>query len=366
MLRFFTFRLHLRLLGICLALPTLSQGEPVTYTSPNAADTDNAPVPTDRPSHGTFSFYFENDLFGDTDQRYTNGVRFGWTSPRLERFSENRTLGALGKTLDGLPWLGAPGFERNVAFNLGQSMYTPTDIQAVDVVGNDRPYAGWLYAGLGLIWKNEKEKNSLVLNIGVVGPWSFAEETQRLIHEARGIPVARGWANQLDNELGIALAYEHVWRLRPFNPDKLWNWDLLPYAGATVGNVAINARAGAEMRFGYNLPDDFGTAAIDPATTTPAPVESAHTAKRWYSDFGTHLFIRGEGRAVARDIFLDGNTFESSHSVDKEPLVGDLSTGLSINWRNTQLTYSYVVRSKEFKGQEDEQVFGSLTLSVTF
>lgn len=27
-----------------------------------------------------------------------------------------------------------------------------------------------------------------------------------------------------------------------------------------------------------------------------------------------------EGRAVARNIFLDGNTFQDSRSVDKEPL----------------------------------------------
>jgi hypothetical protein len=347
-----------------IALFSMLCSASLAFAAPS--DLDHAAVPTDRPDVGSFSVYFENDMFGGTDQRYTNGVRLSWTSPRLERFADNHLLGALGRALDGLPWLGNPAYEKNVAFTLGQSMYTPTDTRSVQLVEDDRPYAGWLYGGLGLIWKNAEEKNSLVLNIGVVGPWSYAQQTQRLVHEARGIAVPRGWDNQLHNELGVALGYEHVWRLRPFDSGKLWNWDLLPFAGATLGNVAINARAGAELRFGYNLPDDFGTAAIDPATTTPAPLEASQSAKRWYSSLGAHLFLKLEGRAVARDIFLDGNTFGSSHSIDKEPFVGDIGTGISINWRNTTLTYAYLIRSKEFKGQEDDQQFGSITLSVTF
>jgi lipid A 3-O-deacylase len=194
----------------------------------------------------------------------------------------------------------------------------------------------------------------------------FAEETQRLVHEARDIPTPRGWDNQLDNELGIALAFERMWRFRDRQDVSTWDWDLLPYLGATVGNVAVNARAGAELRFGYNLPNNFGTAAIDFAVTTPTPLEAPSRRKRWYQPAGAHLFIRAEGRAVARDIFLDGNTFSDSHSIDKEPLVGDLAAGISVNWKNTALTYSYVIRSKEFKGQAEEQVFGSLMLTWTF
>lgn len=337
-----------------------------SVSAQTARDTDDDPVPTDRPNAGTYSVYFENDLFSGTDQQYTNGLRLSWTSPTLSRYGDNKTMGKLGRLLDDISWLGRSGYEKNVAFTLGQNMYTPTDTKAVELVEDDRPYAGWLYAGLGLVWKNPNVKNSLVLNVGVVGPWSFAEETQRLVHEARDIDMPNGWDNQLDNELGVALAYERMWRLRAANSRRAIDWDALPYAGATLGNVAINARAGLELRLGYNLPDNFGTSAIDPATTTPTPIESPAYAKRWYSGFGGHIFARAEGRAVARDIFLDGNTFEDSHSVDKEPFVGDLSVGVALNWQNTQLTYSYVIRSKEFKGQQENQEFGSIMLTITF
>ena len=39
----------------------------------SAADVPARPLQPDPLDHGTFSFYFENDLFGGTDQRYTNG-----------------------------------------------------------------------------------------------------------------------------------------------------------------------------------------------------------------------------------------------------------------------------------------------------
>lgn len=347
---------RLSLLLLALSLSAVRGQE----ASPAAASQADLPRVT-----GTWSLYFENDLFGNTDQQYTNGVRLGWTSPNLEKFADEQSIGRIGSFADSL-WMGQGKYERNVAFTLGQSMYTPTDTFARELVVDDRPYAGWLYLGIGFLWKNEDVRNTLVLNVGVVGSWAFAEETQRLVHEARDIPTPEGWDNQLGNELGIALAYEHMWRFREKKDISTWDWDFLPYVGATVGNVAINARAGAEFRFGYNLPNDFGTAAIDPAATTPAPLETPGKRKRWYQPLGAHAFVRVEGRAVARDIFLDGNTFRDSHSVDKEPFVGDLAAGVSLNWKNTRLTYSYVVRSKEFEGQEDDQVFGSIMLSWTF
>jgi lipid A 3-O-deacylase len=38
------------------------------------------------------NIYFENDLFGETDQSYTNGIRFSWTSPDLSSYETDKTL----------------------------------------------------------------------------------------------------------------------------------------------------------------------------------------------------------------------------------------------------------------------------------
>ena len=45
--------------------------------------------------------------------------------------------------------------------------------------------------------------------------------------------------------------------------------------------------------------------------------------------FNWYLFAGLEGRAVFRNIFLDGNTFTDSHSVDSKHFVGDIQAGLA-------------------------------------
>jgi hypothetical protein len=72
------------------------------------------------------------------------------------------------------------------------------------------------------------------------------------------------------------------------------------------------------------------------------------------------------GRAVARDIFLDGNTFTDSHSIDKNYFVADIAAGLAVNYKRFIMTWTQVMRSKEFKGQEDEHSFGAIAVSYSF
>ncbi len=312
---------------------------------------------------GTLSFYLENDTFGGTDENYTNGAFIGYTSPGSQHYADYG--GGLGGFFDSIGWIGGGEYTRHVAFGIGQQMYTPVDVQNPSLVPDQRPYAGWLYGSLGLVWQTPKVKNSLIFNIGVVGPWSYAEETQRYVHERLGQRYPQGWDNQLGNEIGINMAYEHRWRIRDREDSSGFDWDLMPYFGASLGNVNTSANIGTEIRFGYNLPDDFGSGGISQTSSTPSPVNSPD-GKPWRHAFGMHLFARAEGRGVLQNIFLDGNTFRESHSVDKYPFVGDLSVGLAMNWKNTKLTYAMVYRTKEFDGQQHPQVFGSIMLSINF
>jgi len=71
-------------------------------------------------------------------------------------------------------------------------------------------------------------------------------------------------------------------------------------------------------------------------------------------------------RAVARDIFLDGNTFSDSHSVDKNYLVADVAGGLAVSYRSVIVTWTQVRRSKEFKEQENSHSFGAIAISYSF
>jgi hypothetical protein len=264
-------------------------------------------------NHGTLSIYFENDLFTGTDRYYTNGVKLGWSSIDLERYSQSPYASLLLPVLERIPFINNPAFQKNISFSLGQNIYTPDNTEALERLDDDRPYGGWLYLGFGVVWKNAQIRHSLNLNVGVVGSWSYAEEAQRIVHETRGLDVPKGWDNQLHNELGVVLAYEATWRWPRHERRVGLDWEFLPHLGFSAGNVQTFANLGGEFRFGLNLPDDFGTPGIEAASATPTPVEGQQRADAPRKfDLGVYLFARADGRAVARNIFLDGNTFGNS------------------------------------------------------
>jgi hypothetical protein len=265
-----------------------------------------------------------------------------------------------------LPYINEKAYQKNLLFALGQNIYTPEDTDRKDLITSDRPYAGYLYLGVGVAWKTAEVRNTLALNIGVVGSWSGAEQTQRFVHDARGFDHPRGWANQLHNELGLTAVYLRNWRWPKHTRRSGFDWELLPHAGVAVGNVQTYANLGGELRVGLNLPDDFGTAAIGPAASTSTPVDGALATPRSVFDIGLYVFGRVDGRAVAHNIFLDGNTFGESPSVERKLAVADLSVGLGANYKNTKLAYALVYRTEEFKGQKGGQVFGTVSVNFAF
>lgn len=323
----------------------------------------------------TFAFRFENDLFADTDRFYTNGIKLNWVSPDLEWFQELPWLqrdaplqNAINKGIRHLPFSDKKVRQRHVSFSLGQMMYTPTDPQATQVILDDRPYAGWLYGSAAFHSKSYKRLDSFEIQAGFTGDWSLAQEAQDLIHSIRNIEKARGWDNQIDTELAVALIYDHKHRYIPdIDFTRKWGMDAISSIGAAAGNAFTHVSAGFEVRAGWNLPADFGSSLIRPGGETNAPADRADPRyQNKFKSFSFHLFAAVSGRAVLHNIFLDGNTFSDSHSVSKETFVGDFVLGASVSYRRLKIAYSHVLRTKEFKRQPDSQKFGSISISYTY
>ena len=134
----------------------------------------------------------------------------------------------------------------------------------------------------------------------------------------------------------------------------------------TVGNVRTQAAVGTEVRFGYNLPRDFGSSSIRPGSGVDAPTDNP-SLMRQTSDWGLYVFAGTEGRAVAHNIFLDGNTWKDSHHIAKEHFVGEINGGVALLLGDVRITYSHVYITKEFKAQQGGgQNFGSIALTIPF
>jgi lipid A 3-O-deacylase len=316
-------------------------------------------------SSGTVSIYIENDAFAGSDRDYTSGVKLSWTSgwipaPETESDEQDRK-GWVASTLNILPFFKKPGDQRAFSILIGQAIYTPEDLERSDLILDDRPYAGYTYLGLAAHRATRKIMDTIELDIGIVGPHSYAEDVQEWVHRLLGSQAPKGWDNQLEDEFTLELIYERKWKLAASKIGYGFGYDFIPHLGGRVGNVYINANAGAEFRFGWNPPGDFGTCPIRPGCESGAAIDMDGGPGH---SFGIHAFFNIDGRAVLRDIFLDGNTWKDSHSVDKKYFVADIGAGIGISTKIFKLTYGVIYRTKEFNSQPSNgQLFGSLLLS---
>lgn len=300
------------------------------------------------------SFVLENDslnLFSKTTDRwYTSGFRLGWTS------AEGALPAPLAFVDNGLEFLLGPANTR-WRLDLGQNFFTPVNKRLEDPNPRDRPYAGILYGTIGLDRRTWGTLDRFELQLGVVGAASGARDTQSVVHRIIGDPVPEGWGRQLRNEPVFNVNAERIWRV-PVAGTEFGDVDVLPAAGAQLGTVRVAASAGARVRFGQGLERDFGAPRIRPTIAdAPAPVGEG---------FGWYLFGGVGGSAVGRDIFLDGNTWRGSRSVDRRTFVADFEVGAAVFWRNARLSYTQVWRTKEFEDQDTTFKFGAVSLAFSF
>jgi hypothetical protein len=313
---------------------------------------------------GIFSLYIENDLAAGTDRDYTNGLKALWVSPELgEGEGRLRAPGWIDFLSRRLPLIQTQDARRFFSLSLAQAMYTPEDITRPVPDPSDRPYAGFLYAGLAVHSMDAGSLDTAEIDLGVVGPLSLAGDIQRLWHHTFGWDKPRGWAYQIKNEPVLALTYDHMQKILRPRTEEGFGRDAIVHAGATLSNVFTGAMAGLEFRLGWNLPGDFGSAHIQPGSDSAALFDERGLRLPGKRPFGFHFFLALEGKAVVRDLFLDGNSFRSGPRVDKLPLVGQVVAGAALRYKRLKLSYGYVFLSKEFTTQRGTQTYGSLNLA---
>lgn len=300
------------------------------------------------------SFTVEND-FRFSDRYYTNGLKLSYTQSGSDFWTSRLQFALLN--------LFAPdGAQAYESVSIGQAMYVPSDISTPNPPETYRPYAGWLYASFGAHVATRDTLDSFTVNLGVVGPISLAEDTQKLYHSVIDADWPMGWHTQIKNEPGIVLSYRHSQRLVRERIGAL-DFDAIGSAAADLGNVLTQGEVRAFMRFGKNLPYNFEPNRIDYSSGN----DVAWLPEGGVPDWHFYGFAGGAARFVGYDITLDGNTFAHSRSVTPKWLVGEFIAGLSARYESVQLDLSYTLRTAEFNGQgHPVHMFWSATLKYVF
>lgn len=344
-----------------ISAPRRRQGPALAFAlailaTPAAAEPSSDP----EDARGTWSFTLENDIIAGTDRDYTNGALLSYIAPAND-------LPWVGRFLKSkLFWLeGADDWR--MSYGVGQNMYTPQDISRRFPDPDDRPYAGFLYGSVGISADTRassgapRQLDVLALDIGIVGPGSLAEPTQKHVHELIDSDDPKGWDEQLATEVAFRLLYERSWRASgkwdlPLLP---LEGDVTPHVGLALGTVATYAAAGASFRIGEDLGDDYGPPRVRPALGSPGFF-------RDIDGFSWYLFAGVQGRAVARDLFIQGNTFKDSPGVNVEPLQLDIQAGFAIQVGRVEMAFTQVLRSPQHTRKGRWNRFGSVNLRTRF
>ncbi len=313
-------------------------------------------LPVFAQAEAIFSAVSENDLYASgTDRYYTNGVRYSvmLTDQDAPQFAAE--LAELLPMVD-------KAERKGVVYSLGHNLYTPNDIANPAPDPDQRPYAAMLYvsAAFAAAPKNLKTLDEAEVMVGMVGPAALGEDVQSYVHRVVDSPQPQGWDYQLKNEPILNLFWQRRWPRQWVAELDSLRLSLTPHTGVALGNAYIYGSVGG----GLSLSPKNSPLQDYPLRVRPSMPGTGYFAP--VNKVSWSLFAGTEVRLVARDIFLDGNTFTDSPNVDKHPVVLDAQIGAAITYKKARLAYTAVYRTKEFHNQSSNSIFGALSLSFHF
>lgn len=237
--------------------------------------------------------------------------------------------------------------------SLNQEIYTPINKYSTTMLNNDIPYGAALFASLSSINRTKNFVEQLGVDIGSVGPLALGKQTQNFIDKITSNAPSLGWNNQIKNEFLLNLNYGVIYR---------WNFiedffDILPQGQIFLGNGYTAISAGAKMRIGYGMKNDFGI----------QKYKSSFSSIITNDGFKMYFLTGVDGSIVGRNIFIQGNTFGGLKSgLTLNPFVYDFEVGFVVGYKNISLSYLFTRNSKEFKEQINFHNYGSIRLDIIF
>ena len=290
---------------------------------------------------------WDNDYInvrGDgTDRYYTNSIRldYFYAKKQKAKFPSSLLLNISKDNSNIFGW------------GLAQFMFTPRNIDVADIQYNDRPYAGALY-GIHSLQSTDTGKKIRVtseIRFGVIGPMSFAKETQTWVHNAFNYTKPLGWHNQVPND--IILNYNISIEKQILQPSK--NLLVVGIIETFSGTVYNAAGAGFMLRVGK-----FNNY-FDNISALPKNVKNKSQL---------YFFMKPAIRVVLSNALLQGglliqiNPQSNGYVLSKdqiERLIVLYDVGMTFERPNYSITISQKFIGPEFKGQYTQE-FGNLTM----
>lgn len=310
--------------------------------------------------HAFASLVFENDAFFRDDEQYSHGLFLNWGYSHVDALNAQNLpfwIASLAqKTHLTTRYKTNKSKQYAISYGFGQALQTAVDITVDELLEEDSPYVGLLAWEVNLLAYDALVSDEAGMIIGAVGPIALGEFSQTFAHKIMGATEPQGWDNQINNELVLRIQARRTWRV--YESQFLnGEFDFLTGIDGGIGNLRSDLSTGVAIRFGQQLRKNFLSASVFPVQKFNGLNNSA---------YGWYLFANASATYVANDIFMNGNTFEDSHSVDLIHPQGAISLGFMANIYDFSILYTILYLSDEYQNQRKSSRFGSLVLTYHF
>lgn len=290
-----------------------------------------------------FGFQSDNDSFlaQGSDRYYTNGLflfyRRGMNFKNVKL--ANKVLG----------------------IEIGQKLFNAQSGGVPDSTYIDRPFAGYLYAGVNINYLFRNESNFKIgLQAGVIGPSAKGEAVQKVIHNTFGFYTLNGWQYQIRNNAQLNLSAEYN-KLLIRNQ---W-FDLSASAYGNAGTGFNGAGAGPLLRFG-NFNQLFNSVSTQ-STATRNSIAPLHQKELFLHYKPTFNYV-GYDATIQGSIFTKENE-EPTSEITSKPNHTVFSNQVGLTYGGTRWIFDATAtfNTREVKTQViNGHQWGSITIMYRF
>jgi hypothetical protein len=289
-----------------------------------------------------FGFRSDNDsyLAQGSDRYYTNGLFIYYRSAAPQQSLK-------------------PGVEKKILeISAGQKMFNPRSGYSPNPETQDRPFAGYLYAGGALSWFRKDESAwKASVEVGTTGPNSLAQDAQELLHRTTGFYKPAGWQYQIKNELALNLGVQYSRLLyRPENKSTDFSFEGYARAGTTFSGLG----AGILFRAG-NINQLFNSAYTN-SLIGNNPTTKALVKREFF------FYAKPQLNVVAYDATIQGSLFNNDSPVTfgAKPVVFAQQFGLDYSSQRFTIDFGVIFKTKEIESAAKAHQWGSITMYYRF
>ncbi|HBF06639.1 MAG: lipid A deacylase LpxR family protein [Pseudomonadota bacterium] len=295
----------------------------------------------------------DNDLFVGNDSGYTNGLYLSY----FKAHSADQSPLQPDIFVKPLLWM-LPDTKPTATVNVysyGQTMATPSDITIEEPPLDEVPYSAALMLTNTFVEVHGSRADSVRTAFGFVGPIAGGETAQKVVHKIIGSPEPKGWHTQLGNEFIFQFSRGSIWRNWSSSNDHM---DILTFAEGSLGTLESSVIGGAYFRYGRNLAPSFMIPLLNRSrATNPGSIAN-----------GWNIFAGLDAGYTFNLIYLDGNTFKNSRSIDYKHEQLGYTFGFAYSWSHMGISFavsdlSVLTNERTKDSMKNMTQFGTLTLA---